>query len=129
MRAAPTTDGALAVFWRDVTERRQTQEALRESEARFRNMADQAPVMMWVTDADARCTYLNRAWYEFTGQSEEEGEGFGWLEAVHPDDRGWSGEVSSPPAASRSRSDSSIACGAPTEPTAGPSTRRLLAWD
>lgn len=66
---------------------------LRESEARFRNMADHAPTMLWVTDADARCLYLSRAWYEFTGQTEAEGEGFGWLEAVHPDDRGWSADT------------------------------------
>lgn len=71
----------------DVTERRRTEGALRESEARFRNMADHAPVMMWVTDAEGQCTYLNRLWYEFTGQREGEGLGFGWLDAVHPDDR------------------------------------------
>lgn len=73
--------------------RREANIALRESEIRFRNMADHAPVMMWVTDADARCTYLNRGWYEFTGQTEDMALGFGWLEAVHPDDRGWSGET------------------------------------
>ena len=78
---------------RDDTARSAGELAVRESESRFRNMADHAPVMMWVTDADGYCTYLNRGWYEFTGQSEAEGEGFGWLEAVHPDDRGWSGEA------------------------------------
>lgn len=77
----------------DITERVRAEGAVRESEARFRNMADHAPTMMWVTDAEARCMYLNRAWYEFTGQSEDEGEGFGWLDAVHPDDRGWSGKT------------------------------------
>lgn len=77
----------------DITARRTAEAALRESEARFRNMADLAPVMTWVTDADGRCTYLNRPWYEFTGQTETEAEGFGWLEAVHPDDQGWSGEM------------------------------------
>lgn len=76
----------------DVTERRRTEGALRESEARFRNMADHAPVMMWVTDAEGQCIYLNRLWYEFTGQHEGEGLGFGWLDAVHPDDRESSGE-------------------------------------
>ncbi|KAA2235925.1 PAS domain S-box protein [Salinarimonas soli] len=60
---------------------------LRESEARFRNMADHAPVMMWVTDASGSCTYLNRGWYEFTGQSVGEGLGLGWTHATHPDDR------------------------------------------
>ena len=61
--------------------------ALRESEERFRNMADHAPVMMWVTDPDGACTYLNRSWYAFTGQTEAEAVGYGWLAAVHPDDR------------------------------------------
>ena len=66
---------------------RASEAALRESEARFRNMADHAPVAMWVTDADGRCTYLNRGWYQLTGQTSEEAEGFGWLDATHPDDK------------------------------------------
>ena len=61
--------------------------ALRESEARFRNLADQSPMMVWVTEPDGTCTFLSKSWYEFTGQREEEALGFGWLEAVHPDDR------------------------------------------
>jgi PAS domain S-box-containing protein len=60
---------------------------LRESEDRFRNIADHTPVMLWVTDESGYCTYLNRTWYEFTGQADHEGEGFGWLNAVHDDDR------------------------------------------
>jgi PAS domain S-box-containing protein len=67
--------------------------ALAESEARFRNMADLAPVMTWVTNASGSCTYLSRRWYEFTSQTPEQAEGFGWLEAVHPDDRSWSGDT------------------------------------
>ncbi|MGV3571018.1 MAG: ATP-binding protein [Ramlibacter sp.] len=66
--------------------RREAQAVLRESEARFRNMADHAPVMMWVTDASGSCSYLNRRWYEFTGQEREQALGFGWLDATHPDD-------------------------------------------
>lgn len=61
--------------------------ALQESEARFRSMADSAPVMMWVTDPTGYCTHLNRRWYQFTGQAPGEGEGYGWLNAIHPDDR------------------------------------------
>jgi PAS domain S-box-containing protein len=71
----------------DVTARARAETALRESEARFRNMADAAPVMLWVTEPDGRCTFLNRAWLEFTGQTLEEGLGLGWLDVVHPEDR------------------------------------------
>ncbi|MBA1155379.1 PAS domain-containing sensor histidine kinase [Microvirga mediterraneensis] len=77
----------------DVTERVQAEESLRESEARFRNLADNAPVMVWVTEPDGRCSYLSRSWCEFTGQTPETGLGFGWLDAVHPEDRDWSGRV------------------------------------
>lgn len=71
---------------KDITGERRVEAALRESEARFRNMADDAPVMVWVTEADGSCTYLNNYWYEFTGQTAEDALGFGWLAAVHPDD-------------------------------------------
>jgi PAS domain S-box-containing protein len=71
----------------DVTERARAEAAMRESEERFRNLADHAPVMMWVTDPSGYCTYLNRRWYEFTGQSGPEAEGFGWLDTTHPDDK------------------------------------------
>ena len=72
---------------RDLTEEKARDAALRESEGRFRNMADHAPVMMWVTDPSGYCTYLNRQWYAFTGQTPGEAQGYGWLEATHPDDR------------------------------------------
>ena len=72
---------------RDLTQEKAREAALKESESRFRNMADHAPVMMWVTDEVGYCTYLNRQWYEFTGQTPAEAEGFGWLDATHPDDR------------------------------------------
>jgi PAS domain S-box-containing protein len=73
---------------RDLTEEKAREAALKESESRFRNMADHSPLMMWVTDKAGYCTYLNRRWYEFTGQSPAEAEGYGWLDATHPDDRG-----------------------------------------
>ena len=67
--------------------------ALRESEERFRHMADNAPVMVWVTDQNGSCFFLSQSWYEFTGQSEEEGLGLGWTDAVHPEDRDLAREV------------------------------------
>ncbi|MFP2931514.1 PAS domain S-box protein, partial [Pyxidicoccus sp. 3LG] len=83
----------VALVFKNITERKLAEMKLQESEARFRNMADHAPVMLWVTDDQARCTYLNRSWYDFTGQTEETGLGLGWLEAVHPDDAKRSGDV------------------------------------
>ncbi|RYF89728.1 MAG: PAS domain-containing sensor histidine kinase, partial [Caulobacteraceae bacterium] len=71
----------------DVTARKTAEAALRESDARFRLMADHAPVKMWVTDPSGHCTYLNARWYEYTGQTPGAGEGFGWLDCVHPEDR------------------------------------------
>jgi PAS domain S-box-containing protein len=71
----------------EVTQQVIARRALEESEERFRNMADNAPVMIWVTDPNAECTYLNRLWYEITGQTPETGLGFGWVEAIHPEDR------------------------------------------
>lgn len=62
------------------------QTALRESEQRFRQLADQSPVLVWVTDTAGMCTFLSRSWYDFTGQTEETGLGIGWLDALHPDD-------------------------------------------
>jgi PAS domain S-box-containing protein len=71
----------------DITDRKLAEDAIRESEERFRLMADNAPVMIRVTEADGNCTYLSKRWYEFTGQRPETGLGFGWLDAVHPGDR------------------------------------------
>ena len=62
------------------------EQALRESETRFREMADSAPVMMWITRADGHCTYINRQWQDFTGQTEITALGFGWLDTLHPED-------------------------------------------
>jgi PAS domain S-box-containing protein len=67
--------------------RREAMRDLRESEARFRNMADNAPVMMWMTDAAGELTYLNRVWSEFTGQTPAEALGYGAWAALHAEDR------------------------------------------
>jgi PAS domain S-box-containing protein len=61
--------------------------ALRASETRFRNMADHAPMMVWVTEPGGAVAFLSQSWYRFTGQTPETGLGGGWLAALHPDDR------------------------------------------
>ena len=90
MRPLRTEGGALRGFIkvaRDETEQRLRAEALVENERRFRELADAAPVILWVTDPDGVCTYLNQPWYALTGQTREEAEGFGWLDATHPEDK------------------------------------------
>jgi len=77
----------VAAVVQEITERRLAEAQLRESEARFRQLADNAPFMIWVTAPDGGCIFLSRSWYEFTGGSPSESLGTGWLDAVHPDDR------------------------------------------
>ncbi|MEH2084136.1 MAG: ATP-binding protein [Nostoc sp.] len=84
-RIYPFAEG-VSIFVTDISDRKQAEKALRESEEKFRNMADNAPFMVWVTDTNGYCTYLSQSWYDFTGQSEEISLGFGWLNAVHPED-------------------------------------------
>jgi PAS domain S-box-containing protein len=70
----------------DVTEMRLAVQALRESEERFRSMADGAPMMMWMAGVDKLCTDFNRSWLAYTGSSIEEEMGNGWARGVHPED-------------------------------------------
>ncbi len=71
----------------DITERKRAEEALRESEAQFREFADTAPAMLFITDADGSSSFLSRGWYEFTGQTDGEALDLGWMNAIHPEDR------------------------------------------
>src|SRR6516162_301560 len=59
---------------------------LRESEERFRTMADTAPVMIWVSDPEKQELFFNRPWLEFTGGTLEEEQNAGWMAGVHPED-------------------------------------------
>jgi PAS domain S-box-containing protein len=67
--------------------RRRTESAVRESEARFRLMADSAPVMVWMAGVDGGRTYFSKQWLEFTGRRLEDQLGMAWAEDIHPDDR------------------------------------------
>lgn len=70
----------------DLSERKQTEAALRESEGRFRHLADTAPVMIWMSDLDQGCEYFNKPWLDFTGRTLEQELGNGWTAGVHTDD-------------------------------------------
>ncbi len=91
----PRADGGgITVAFRDIhdrraaeLERRRAEAALRESEGRFRLVAESAPVMLWMGDAEGRCLYLNQALRSFWGVAETAVPGFDWGTTVHPEDR------------------------------------------
>jgi len=63
------------------------EQAIREGEQRFRQLADVAPVLIWMSDATGSLQYFNKAWLAFRGRSEPEEKNSGWIEGVHPADR------------------------------------------
>lgn len=70
----------------DITELKTAELALRESEQRFRYLADHAPVLIWMSGLDQLCFYFNQPWLDFTGNTLEQENGNGWCKGVHPDD-------------------------------------------
>jgi PAS domain S-box-containing protein len=87
--AAPIRDesgkasGAVLVF-RDMTEHRRHQLELEERERQFRTLADSIPLLCWMAEPDGRLFWYNRRWYDFTGTTLEEMEGWGWEKVQHP---------------------------------------------
>jgi PAS domain S-box-containing protein len=75
-----------AAFHEAAQRLREQEAALRESEERFRTMADTAPVLIWVSNVDKDCTYFNKPWLDFTGRTLQQELNNGWAEGVHPDD-------------------------------------------
>jgi two-component system cell cycle sensor histidine kinase/response regulator CckA len=77
--------GLLGLF-ADISERKQSEAALRESEERFRHMADSAPVLIWLADTSGRLTFCNKQVMIFTGRTEEQLASEGFLDLIHPGD-------------------------------------------
>jgi len=88
IRRGDGAGGGFVVVFRDISEARRARAALEESEARFRVLADQTPVLLWMVDADRALVYANRSWLAFTGHSLEQELGDGWTTAIHPEDFG-----------------------------------------
>jgi len=80
--------GGFVLVFRDITTARQARAALEESEARFRVMADQTPVLLWMCDARRSFVYVNRSWLEFTGRPLAQETNDGWTAGIHPEDFG-----------------------------------------
>ncbi|MBV9841342.1 MAG: PAS domain-containing protein [Sphingomonadaceae bacterium] len=91
-RAIPITDGdGEIVEWfgsaSDITGRREAEEALRESEGRLNSLVEGLTQLVWRAIDSGHWTWASRQWRDYTGQTEAESKGWGWLEPVHPDDR------------------------------------------
>jgi PAS domain S-box-containing protein len=87
--SVPDSEGRplyFVVHVEDIAKRKRTEEALRESEERFRIMADSCPALMWVTDAEGGIQFVNRAYRELLGATYEQLEGHKWEVALHPED-------------------------------------------
>lgn len=79
--------GGIIMFSENITKRKQTEIALQQSEERYRCLVNATAQMVWIVPPDGLSTHENSAWREFTGQTWEEFQGLGWLDAIHPDDR------------------------------------------
>ncbi len=92
VNAAPLKDatgaliGAVGVV-QDITARKHLEASLADSEARFRSIAEQSPVMIWRTGTDGSCNYINQTYLDFLGWPLDQIMGDRWLETIHPEDR------------------------------------------
>ena len=87
LNSIQTPDGPRVVSTvRDLTARKLAETALRESEARFRQLADAMPQIVWTAGPDGNVDYHNQRWCDYTGLTREESRNSGWQPVLHPDD-------------------------------------------
>jgi PAS domain S-box-containing protein len=82
-----TAFALFTVLKAELRKRDRVESALYESEQSFRKIADTAPAMLWITDANGQATFVSRGWYEFTGQTDATALDQRWMSAIHPEDR------------------------------------------
>ena len=87
VRAFPLPGNHVGIAFENITERKQVEQKMLESEARFRSLTSLAPVGIYMTDANGQCRLANARWLEVAGLSLDEALGDGWKRGLHPDDR------------------------------------------
>ncbi|AWK88791.1 hybrid sensor histidine kinase/response regulator [Azospirillum thermophilum] len=81
----PQQGGGLSVYFRDISTQKEAEALLKDSEQRFRTLADSIPQLAWMARPDGAIFWYNRRWYEYTGSTFEEMRGWGWRSVHHPD--------------------------------------------
>ena len=87
VRAAEDTITAWYLLLTDIDDRKKAEEALQSAERNLAAIINTIPTTAWTTRPDGYCDFLNQVWLEYAGMSAEQAEGWGWAEAIHPDDR------------------------------------------
>ncbi|MBU0956090.1 MAG: PAS domain-containing protein [Spirochaetes bacterium] len=82
----PKVFSGTVLAFSDITEIKQAEEALLQSQRMFMTVTDTSPALVWMSSVDKLCFWFNKTWLEFTGRSMEQEKGNGWAEGVHPED-------------------------------------------